>query len=135
MIKALIVVLMVALFLSLALAVDMGPHAVNTFFVGPIVWLGGVLWWTAGLITRKPRYFSPKLLWVGSILLLVLGTPVLMFVLDLVARRESFGPEYWRNYLVLVSPALPLIILASLLPILGERFESFKRERVSGQAI
>lgn len=130
LIKTLIVAGMAVLIL--AIIGELGPDGapVILFFIGPIVWLGGALFWTAGLITRRPRYFSAKLLWVGSITLYVVGTPILMFVLDVIARRESFGADYWRSYLLLVSPAVPLAMLAAGLRWFGGWFETFKRERL-----
>ena len=126
-----IFILVVIFFFALANKVGMGPHRINTFFIGPLVMLGGVLWWTAGLITRKPRYFSPRVLWISTIVLLILGPPVLLFVLDVIARKESFGPEYWKGYLVLASPGLPMLLIAVALHFLGDRFQEFKRKRIS----
>ena len=131
-VKAGIILSVVALFLVLARAVDMGPHRVNTFFIMPLLMLGGVLWWTAGLVTRKARYFSPRMLWSTVLVLMVVGPPVLIFALDISARRESFGPEYWKALLVLASPAAPMFIIATALHLFGDRFEAFKRKRIDG---
>lgn len=131
-IKAGIVVFVVGLFMVLVKAVDLGPHAVNSFFIGPLVMLGGVLWWTAGLITRKPRYFSARVLWSTVLVLLVLGPPVLFFLMDVVARRESYGAEYWKGLLFMSSPAVPMIVIAGVLHFFSDRFEAFKRKRLEG---
>lgn len=103
----------------------------STFLIGPLLMLGGVLWCTAGLITRKSRYFSGRVLWCSSILLLVVGLPLLLFVMDVVARRQSFNAEYWSTYLVLASPALPLILFAIALHFGARRFEAFKARRLA----
>lgn len=109
---------------------QLGP--VSTFFIGPLLMLGGVLWWTTGLITRRPRYFSARVLWSTTILMLVFGTPLLLFVMDIVARRESFDSDYWQAYMVLASPALPMLIIAALLHFFSARFAAFKKRRVAG---
>lgn len=126
-----IVVFLVLFFLALAAKVDMGAHRINTFFIGPLALLGGVLWWTAGLITRKPRYFSPRLLWGLVLLLLIVGPPILFFVMDVIARKETFGPGYWTNSLALALPGLPLLVIGALLHFFGEHFEGFKRRRIA----
>lgn len=130
MVKAGIVLFLVGVLLALAMKVDMGTHPVNTFFIGPLVFLGFVLWWTAGLITRKPRHFSPRLLWVTVLGLLVVGPPILLFVLDVAARRESFGPAYWNSMLLLTSPAIPMFCIALALHFFAGRFEAFKKRRI-----
>jgi hypothetical protein len=108
---------------------DLGP--VSTFLIGPLLMLGGVMCWTAGLITRKSRYFSARVLWGASIGMLVLGIPVLLFVMDVTARKETFGAEYWRSYLILSSPAMPMALVALLLHGFAEQFEDFKQRRLA----
>lgn len=129
-IKALIVLAVLALVPLIIKELGSDSSPLILFFIGPLVWFGGVLYWTVGLLTRRPRYFSARLLWLGTITLYVVGTPLLMFTLDLIARREDFGAEYWRKYLVLLTPAVPLLILASALGAFGRRFEEFKRRRI-----
>ncbi len=107
----------------------LGP--VNSFLVGPLLMLGGLMWWTAGFITRKPRYFSPRVLWVSVFLMFAVGTPVLLFILRVAARRASFDAEYWQAYLVLAPPAIPMPFLGILLVLAGRRFEAFKRRRIA----
>ncbi len=110
-------------------AYDLGM--VSTFLIGPLLMLGGVMWWTAGLITRKSRYFSARVLWGASIGLLVLGIPILLFVMDVIARQEIFGAEYWRSYLILASPAAPMSLLALVLHGVSAQFEEFKELRLA----
>lgn len=134
-VKAGVVLFIVALFL--AIHATLGPTAQSTdsFFFGPLVMLGGVLWWTAGLITRKPRNFSARLLWGLVILLLVVGPPVLFMTLDLVAQREDMDFDYLKRNLAMALPGLPLIVIGIPLHFLSGRFERFKQERIaSGQA-
>lgn len=130
LVKLGIVIFLAGLMVALAVEVGMGAHRVNTFFIGPLVFLGFVLWWTAGLITRKPRHFSPRMLWSTVLLLLVFGPPVIFFVLDVAARREAFGPEYWNSMLMMVIPALPMAFIAAGLHVFGRRFEAFKKRRI-----
>jgi hypothetical protein len=108
---------------------NLGP--VSSFLFGPLLMLGGVMWWTAGLITRKSRYFSGRVLWGASIAMLVVGMPILLFVMDVTARHETFGAEYWRSYLILASPAMPMTLVALLLLGLTTHFEDFKARRLA----
>lgn len=129
-IKGVIASLIIAWFVYLSMNHELGP--VSTFLIGPMLMLGGVLWWTAGLITRKPRYFSGRVLWTSSILMLAFGTPVLLFIMDVVARRSTFGSEYWKAYLILASPVLPMIVIAGLLLLFAKSFDRFKERRLAG---
>lgn len=129
-IKLGVVLLMAALLVAVAKKMGMEAHRVNAVFIGPIAMLGGVLWWTAGLITRKPRYFSARLLWSTVLVLLVVVPPILLLVLDLQTHRGSFGPEYWRSLLFLTAPALPMVVLAACLRHFAGRFEEFKKRRI-----
>ena len=133
-----VVLLMVGVFSVFWFDIDLGHERlktfhlgrVNTFLIGPLLMLGGLLWWTAGFITRKPRYFSPSVLWISVFLMLALGTPVLLFILDVAARHSSFGAEYWEAYLVLASPAIPMPFLGLALFLLSRKYEVFKKQRV-----
>lgn len=128
-IKLSIAATVIGAWLFISKTYDLGR--VSSFLVGPMLMLGGVMWWTAGLITRKSRYFSGRVLWGASIGLLVLGIPILLFILDVIARRDSFGSEYWRSYLILASPAMPMSLLGVLLHAFAAQFEEFKEQRLA----
>ena len=115
------IVLFLALFLiAITKEYELGP--VSSFFVGPLVWLGCALWWTAGLITRKPRHFSPRLLWTTTVIMLVVAPPILIFLLDVAARREGFDATYWRKLLLLATPGMPAFVFAGALQLFGWLF-------------
>ncbi len=103
----------------------------GTFLCGPFLLLGPALWWTAGLITRQPRHFSPRVLWTTVVLLFAVAPPILIFIIDVAARHESFGPDYWRALPLMAVPATPAILVAAGLQLFGRSFEAFKRRRIA----
>ncbi|MFT7671102.1 MAG: hypothetical protein ACI8X5_003818 [Planctomycetota bacterium] len=134
-VKAIILLFLALFYWVLIKTIGMGAHRINTFLIGPMVLLGGVLWWTAGLITRKPRYFSARLLWGLVIGLLIVAPPVLLFVMDLVAHRASFGAAYWKASFAMMLPGIPMLIIGIALHFLGRRFERFKRARIESVSV
>ena len=134
--KAVLYVALVFAFVKLAIVVgsESGDPRVAAFLVGPILILGIALHWTAGLITRRAGYVSPKLVWGLVVGLFVFAGPLLLVLLDFLARRDVTGGEYWGKFVDIFVRGLPVLLLGGVLYLAGLGLEAYKRRVLPGAA-
>lgn len=127
--KGLLITLLVLVFVWLAVQVgsESGDSRVATFLVGPALIIGGALFWTAGLVTRRPGYVSPSLVWGLVIGLFVIAGPLLLVLLDFLAQRDISGGEYWGKFANIFVRGLPMLLLGGVLLLAGRALAAYKR--------
>ena len=132
--KGLLVTLLVLAFVWLAVRVgsESGDPRVAAFLVGPVLIVGGALYWTAGLITRRASYVSPRLVWGLVIGLFVFAGPLLLVLLDFLSKRDISGGEYWGKFADIFVRGLPVLGIGAVLLLASRGLGSYKRRVLPG---